>query len=415
MLCIMAGINFINYVDRNIISPLLPFLELPVKQGGLGLSPRQSGLLGTAFMIVHSAASIPLGLLADRVLRKRIIAAGVAIWSVATAAAGLARSFVQIFAARSTVGIGEAAYAPAATAIISERFASEHRSRALGVFNLGMFIGGAVGLSLGAVVAKHWGWRTAFMLVGLPGLALAGLVLLVSEKRREPGTVTEEIDPNISHSASFKDMRVLMRSRRFQFINLAGILITFFIGGLQYYAPTYLKDVHHLDPAKAGLTFGIIAAIAGVAGVATGSILADRLTRRGWGTSGRLIVIGSGVLAGAPAVAVGLLVRSPWVLYPCLGLGVYFMTWYIGPILAALHDVVPAQRRAAATGAYFFLIHLLGDALSPYLIGEIRAETGSLKPGMLGAVAVGALGGAVALAAAWQVAKRKLSDPRMSP
>lgn len=422
MLIIMAVINFINYVDRSIFGPLIPYLEMSVADGGLGLSPRETGLLGSAFMTVHSAASIPLGVLADRFLRKRIIAFGVTVWSVATAGAAFAKTFTHMFLARAAVGIGEAAYAPAATALISERFAPEHRARALGIFNLGMFIGGAVGLSAGAVIADRWGWRAAFLMVGPPGLLLALLVLWIAEKRKIPGIPVMQMDkPEMtldpsqpppgadshSHATSWRDMKMLLKSRSFLAVNAIGILITYFVGALTLYAVRYLETVHHLNPAEAGPTFGAISAIGGLLGVFTGSYLADKLTKRGWGTAGRLGVIGAGILLATPFLFVGLLISTPWVLYTALFFGVFFTTWYIGPILAALHDVVPANNRAAATGAYFFLIHMLGDALSPIVVGELRQQTGSLKAGMLSSVGVGAMGGILALIAARRVLRRK--------
>jgi MFS family permease len=145
LLVILALINFLNYVDRMVISGLVPFLQ--DRRDGLGLTSSEVGLLQGAFMVVHSLASIPLGLLADRFLRRRLIAIGVGLWSLATAAAGFAANFLQIFVARAAVGIGEATYAPAASALISDRFKPEQRARALGAFQLGMVLGGAVGFA----------------------------------------------------------------------------------------------------------------------------------------------------------------------------------------------------------------------------------------------------------------------------
>jgi MFS family permease len=412
LLAVMAAINFVNYMDRAIIGPLLTHLEAPIAQGGLALEPRETGLLGSAFMLVHSIASIPLGILAGYVLRKHIIAVGVALWSVATAGAALARSFTQLFIARALVGIGEAAYAPAATALISDRFLPEHRSRAMGVFNLGMFLGGAVGLGLGAPLAQHLGWRSAFFVAGLPGLVLAVLVLFLAEKRRRGGKTSVEGHPStaITHAPpAFRDVKPLLRSRAFLAVNAVGILITFFVGALQFYAVRYLEQVHGIPGHESGPRFGFIAAVAGLLGVGAGSYLADRLTRRGWGSAGRLVVIGGGMVCATPFVVLGLLVGDRAVLYPSLFLGVFFTVWYIGPILAALHDVVVPRLRAAATGLYFFLIHMLGDALSPALVGEIRAQTGSLRPGMLVSVAVGAAGGALAIVVAWRMRRRPLA------
>src|SRR5688572_11825564 len=122
VLAILTFINFLNYVDRMVLSGILPKLQDPVAAGGLGLTSSQAGLLQAASMVVHSVASIPLGIAADRFLRRRLIALGVGLWSIATALAGFARSYGQLFVSRAAVGIGEASYAPAATALISEYF-----------------------------------------------------------------------------------------------------------------------------------------------------------------------------------------------------------------------------------------------------------------------------------------------------
>ncbi len=157
VLAILAVMNFLNYVDRAIVPPLIPLLQAPAEKGGLGINEWRMGIIGGAFMIVHSLASLPLGLLADRFSRRWVIAAGVGLWSVATAAAGLARSFAHLFAARAAVGIGEASYAPAATALISERFKPGARARAMGIFQVGTFLGGAVAIVVGGWIGVRWG------------------------------------------------------------------------------------------------------------------------------------------------------------------------------------------------------------------------------------------------------------------
>ncbi len=389
LLVILALINFLNYVDRFVISALIPFLQDPTD--GLGLTSDEIGALQTAFMIVHSVASVPLGYLADRLLRKRLIAAGVGLWSVATAAAAFAVTYGQMFVARAAVGIGEATYAPAASALISDRFPAAVRARAMGIFQLGMVLGGAVGIVAGGLVASRWGWRAAFLVVGLPGLLLAVLALLIHEApvaARRPRPARAAGQPRV-HDPSPKSWGSMV------WITVAGIFITFFTGAITFWAPTFiLRTLYGGEASHMGtvvITFGPLTVAASIAGVLTGAAIADKLERGRPGT-GRLATIVIGVLCSAPCAALAFLTDTAWMQYCMLALGVFFNVWYVGPVLAALHDVVPPRLRATATGAYFLLIHLLGDAISPYIVGKIDVVTGSLRTGLLASTGVLLLG-----------------------
>lgn len=401
-LAVLTLINFFNYVDRQVLAPLLPLLKEPVAEGGLGLSDTEVGLLHTAFMIVHSLASIPLGLLADRWLRPQVVAIGVGLWSLATAAAGLARSYGELFVARAAVGIGEAAYAPAASALISDRFAPAQRARALGVFQLGMLVGTAVGIVAGGVVAASFGWRAAFFIVGLPGLVLTVLALRLWDAprpRKAAGGVPTPIEAGgasmalRSSSPGIRPALVL--------INVTGILITFFVGAVSLWGIEFLVRYHYAgDKSHLGtatILFGAVGTIAGIAGALGGSQVADRIERRRPG-AGRLTAIALGALLGAPCAAFALVSSNLVVVVAALGIGVFFISWYVGPVLAALHDVVAPQHRATATGAYLFLVHALGDGISPGFVG-IVADQSSLRTGLLLALVPLALGGLTALAA----------------
>src|SRR5271165_5378972 len=167
VLLILMLVNFVNYVDRQIVFALFPYLR-----HDFGLSSFQLGALATAFTVVLSLASFPLGMLADRISRRAVISAGVLFWSGATFFTGLAGSFRSLLIARGMVGVGEAAYTPAGAAVISASFPKEVRARVQGAFDIGMFVGGAVGISLGGYIAAKFGWRWAFFLVGVPGVVL---------------------------------------------------------------------------------------------------------------------------------------------------------------------------------------------------------------------------------------------------
>lgn len=413
---VLTLINFFNYVDRQVLTPLIPLLKLPVSEGGLGLSDTEAGMLHTAFMVVHSVAAIPLGILADRWMRPRVIAAGVGLWSVATAAAGLAHSYAQLFVARAAVGIGEAAYAPAASALISERFPPAQRARALGVFQLGMLVGTAIGIVAGGVVAAAFGWRSAFFIVGLPGLVLTVLALMIwdrrpRERRRDrPGATTIAVTQagSLSLRAGTPGVRPAL-----VLINATGVLITFFVGAVSLWGIEFLVRYHFAGDTErlgeATLMFGIVGTIAGIAGAITGSTVSDRVERRTPG-AGRMLTIAIGVLVGTPFAVLAITVTNLWVALGALAIAVFFVSWYVGPVMAAVHDVVSPDRRATATGAYLFLVHALGDGISPGIVGII-ADATSLRGGLVVAIIPMGLAGLTALLAiryTRQVAASKL-------
>ncbi|HEY3251432.1 MAG TPA: MFS transporter, partial [Ignavibacteria bacterium] len=157
------------------------------------LSDFQLGLIGTVFMMVHATGSVPLGILADKWIRKNIIAIGVSIWSVATFFTGLSYSFIQLLITRGIVGIGEASYAPSATSLIADNFPKEKRAKASSIFHLGMFFGGTLGMVLSGLISIHFGWRACFFIVAIPGLILVYFVLKINEVKHEHH-ITDEVN-----------------------------------------------------------------------------------------------------------------------------------------------------------------------------------------------------------------------------
>ncbi|HXV85240.1 MAG TPA: MFS transporter [Gemmatimonadales bacterium] len=177
---LLTAINAVNYIDRNVIFVLFE----PIKQE-LGLTDTQLGWLGSAYIILFSAGAVPLGILADLRSRRNVIAAGVAVWSAFTALSGLARQYWQLLVCRSMVGIGEAAYSPAAQSLLADYFPSQGRALAFGVFWGGLAVGGVGGIWLGGELEHLYGWRTAFMAVSVPGLLLAMLTTQLRDPTRD--------------------------------------------------------------------------------------------------------------------------------------------------------------------------------------------------------------------------------------
>lgn len=182
---LLAAINLLNYLDRNVIFALFE----PIKRE-LALSDTQLGWLGSAYILVYSLAALPFGILSDLRSRRAVIAGGVAVWSAFTFLGGLVRNFWQLFACRSAVGIGEAAFAPAASSLVADYFPGKGRAAAMGVLSSGLALGGVLGLLLGGLIEARWGWRVAFMVVGVPGFLLAVLAGRIVDPTRAPSRLT---------------------------------------------------------------------------------------------------------------------------------------------------------------------------------------------------------------------------------
>ena len=351
VILILMLVNFVNYVDRQIIFSLFPAIRRD-----FGLSFAQLGYLATAFTVVLSLTSFPLGMLADRVSKRAVISAAVLFWSAATFFSGLAGSFRSLLAARGLVGVGEAAYNPAGAAVISASFPAEIRARVQGTFDIGMFIGGAVGLALGGMIVQSFGWRPAFFVVGIPGVIL-GLSAL-----RLPRTP-------VSSSREYMPIRELLHVPAFIALMVSGWFCSF--AGYAYVAwgPELVQDYKGFSARQAGTAIALAIVVGGTCGIATGAYLSDRLAKvRSWG---RAAVIPVGFVLAAPAVFFALRTTSKLLFVFLFGLGAFFLSWYHGPLTATIHDLVPPHGHAAALGFYNLFVNLCSMALAPLIIGKI--------------------------------------------
>src|SRR5579863_2723031 len=351
VLLIMMLVNFVNYVDRQIVFALFPSIR-----HDFGLSFVQLGYLATAFTVVLSLASFPLGMLADRISRRVVISAGVLFWSGATFFTGLAGSFRTLLIARGLVGIGEAAYTPAGTAVISASFPKEVRARVQGAFDIGMFIGGATGISLGGYMAAKFGWRYAFFLVGIPGVIL-GLTAL-----RLPKSV-------VAVARESMPICDLLRVPAFLALLVSGWFCSF--AGYSYVAwgPDLVQDYKGFSPEQASMALGLTIVLGGMLGIATGAYLSDFLAkRRVWG---RAVVVPIGFVLAAPAIYFSLHSNGKIHFLLFFGLGAFFLSWYHGPLTAPIHDLVPPSGHATALGFYNLFVNLLSMAVAPLVIGRL--------------------------------------------
>ncbi len=400
-LVILFLANLLNWCDRQIVYALFPLI-----QGSWRLSDTQLGLLGTAFEVAFPLMSIPLSLFSDRWLRSKLVALCLALWSLATAASGLVRSYSGLLLGRALVGTGQAGYGPSALALISDHFPRTSRSRAAAAHDLAVVVGSMLGFVAGASVASALGWQRAFVLAGLPGLLLAPVIWLTldepkrgaSERAALAGEETAGQAPPFSAPA----LRELVRPTVLVVV-ASGTLITFSTSGLTAWLPTYAVRALGFDLARVMVAVGGFQALAGVLGVLAGGFLADAAVRRHPG--GRFMVIALGFLVGTPLAIGALLTTSGTLFLMGVAVSLFFFMFYFPCMAPLLHEVTQPSLRASAMGAYTMVVHIVGSALSGPLIGQISDRTGDLRLGLLLIPATALAGGLVALWGARFVAR----------
>lgn len=372
LLAVLALINFVNFADRQVVVPLVPLLRVH-----LGISDAQLGLLQSLLLWVLAGASVLFGFLADRISRKYIIAGGIIFWSFATFASGLAGSFAALLVARALVGVGEAAYAPAAQSMISGAFPHERRALAQAIFAAGMLIGGACGQVLGGFMGETHGWQHAFFIVAIVGLFPGLAVLWLEEPPRGPRS---EVVP----------LMRLLRVPAFLAMIAAGVFITFSSVSLLYWAIDFARNYKDFSLKEAALSLAVIALSSLVAGVLVGGWVADRLQRRF--AYGRIIAVMGAFLLAAPFLLMAIQSDEKRTVLAGLFISGFFMSWYHGPVTAIIHDMMPRRAHATSIGVYMFVTQLVG-AFGPQAIGRI-SDLRDLQLGMQIAVAV-MVGGAL--------------------
>ncbi|MBZ5530777.1 MAG: MFS transporter [Acidobacteriia bacterium] len=379
MLAVLTGLNMLNYIDRNVLFGVQPLIQKEFPR-----SDADYGFLTFAFFIAYMVAAPCVGWLGDRFSRKNIMTVGILIWSGFTLFTWITHTFGQLLFRHTIVGIGEASYATIAPTLIADSFPVERRGRMLAVFFLGLPFGSALGLMLGGIAGHHWGWRMPFMVAGLPGFALALVLWFLPEP---PRGLSEAEDSSPSRST----VAGLARNGAFITATLGMAMYTFAVGGLQQWIPTFLVRLRHVPVDKAGIIFGGMAGFNGIVATLLGGWIGDRLLKRYFGAYYTF----SGI---AMFVAVPLMVATVYVtgslMFAAMFLAIFFLLLGTAPTNAALVNSVAPRIRSTALAVNIFVIHLLGDATSPYLIGVISGRT-SLQTGFWVAFAAAALSGIV--------------------
>jgi MFS transporter, Spinster family, sphingosine-1-phosphate transporter len=396
ILIVLTAINFLNYIDRYVLAAVLESVRID-----FGLSDADAGLLGLMFIVVYTLASPFSGWLGDRGTRKYLVAAGVALWSLATVACGYARSYEQLLLLRALVGVGEAGYATVAPGMIADLFMPEKRGRMLAYFYLAIPVGSALGYVLGGWVAGHWasvispdtlaalglaevsdpGWRLAFLFAGLPGLVCAIVAALIPEPVRGGRDPSPSTDDTAHARSPLTAVKRLFASPAFRSTTGGMVMMTFTIGGLGFWMPTFLQRAHGMSEASAGTVFGGVTVVAGLIATLAGGQLGDRAFARSQG--GYLRVSGWGLVLGAPVTLIMAMLGAREPVLILAFVAEFFLFLNTGPLNAALIGCVPANLRAMSIAVNVLFIHAFGDAISPYLMGWISDLFG---PGLAGTV-----------------------------
>ncbi len=367
LLILLTGINLLNYLDRLVVSAVIEPLGRD-----LGFTDTQRGWVTGIFLISYMLMAPVFGVLAQRLHRPRLVAFGVALWSLATAGAALVHGFWALLFARSLVGVGEAAYASLGPPLLADLFPEEQRAKQFTWFYLAIPVGSALGYGIGGVVAEHWGWRASFLVAGLPGLLFAGRMALLPDPPR--GGLDRGVDAAAGLSFGAK-LRAILTNRVWVACTASYVAYTFAMGGLSTWGSAFLQRRHLVSVGRAGEIFGVFLVVTGILGTFAGGMLTERFQRR-WPNVG-LGLSAWTLLASAPAVFWALSTDTLNATYLAFFVAMLLLFVNTSPVNAITVSCLPASVRATGTGLNVLLIHLLGDAASPALIGRASEAGGA--------------------------------------
>lgn len=331
------------------------------------LSDSQIGWLATAFTLLYALVGLPLGRASDRWARPKILSLGVAVWSLFTAASGMASSYGALFAARLGVGIGEASCAPASSSLIGDLFPAEKRARAFSLFMLGLPLGNFLGTFVSGGLAAAYGWRVPFYVAGGPGLLLAILAWRIHEPARGASEASRTAGPAPEGSP----YRRVLGIPTMRWLILSGALMNFNMYAIGTFLPAFMSRYHVLNLKQANAITAIVFGATGIPGLLLGGWAADYAGKHR--LNGRLLVPSITSLLAAPCIylALGRPAGEVVSFSFLMGIGCMLSFVYYAGVYAAIQDVVPPSLRATAMAIYFFAMYLLGGSFGPVLTGRL--------------------------------------------
>ncbi|MNZ74921.1 Hexuronate transporter [compost metagenome] len=369
---VLTIIYVFNYIDRQLMAILIE----PVK-AEFGISDTQVGLLsGLTFAVFYTLFGFPLGRLSDRIGRKPVIALACIAWSAMTMLCGLAGSFLFLVLARIGVAIGEAGGTAPSMAMVSDLYPPQRRSTALSVLMLGSSLGAVFGLGLGGWIAQNYGWRTAFVVIGAPGIFL-GLLLWATVRAPKPAAPTASVAQ--ARESWLQTLGILLATPAFGLLVMTGSVAAIAGYAIGTWAPSFLIRSHGLSIKEAGLLLGVVGGSCSAIGTLTCGWFTDRMARRDCGWQ-----IGVPLLGTLLSIPFGLayFLWPQGIAFSAFGIGVptaflfsipfsFFGTWWVSPCLGAISHLFPAARLAQATAIFMMGMGLLGVGLGPLVTGML--------------------------------------------
>ena len=364
---LLTALNFLNYIDRYILPAVQPLIKREFHPSDTAL-----GALTMVFILFYMCVAPGVGFLADRKSRKAIMVIGALIWSGATLLTAVTYSFTSLLIRHTVVGVGEATFSLIAPAYIADLFPAEKRGRILSFFYLAIPMGAALGYIIGGALGTRYGWRAPFYVCAIPGFMVAVWFYFAAD---EPLRGESEI---ALHTVQRTTFRGLLRNPAFWTATLGLAMMTFAIGGISVWMPTFLEREKGIPLDRANYYFGLITVVDGLAGTAVGGWLGDLWLRRSRGAYYGISAISA--LLALPGAVYAFYGHPAWI-FPSLAVAEFFLFLNTGPLNAAIVNSVAAPIRATAIGINLFIIHLFGDAFSPVLIGAI-SDRSSLRLGL---------------------------------
>lgn len=379
-LALLTALNLLNYIDRSVLFAVQDLVKVEFPG-----SDFQYGLLTTVFFVFYMCAAPFMGPLSLRFSRKRVIVAGALIWSVATLLTAFTHNFNELLIRHTLVGLGEASFVILSPTFVADMFPVEKRGRVMGVFYLAIPVGTALGYLLGGIMGPKYGWRAPFYVGAAPGVLLALSLLFIPEPK------LGQFDSPESKRPERDSLKSLFRNPAFLTATLGMAMMTFALGGLQVWFPTFLHRARDYTLLQANLIFGVSTLVNGLVASLAGGWISDWLLRRT--KSAHYLVSAISLGLGIPAMCVALFATGTTMI---VGIFVaeFFLLLNTGPLNAAVINSVGPHVRAAALALNIFIFHLLGDVPSAALIGAL-SDRYSLQFAFLGPVIAIALSSAI--------------------
>ncbi len=357
-LLLLTLVYVMNFVDR----VLIYILFSPIKKE-LKFSDLQLALLGaTSFVIFYTTLGIPFGRMADRISRKKLIAFGLAVWSIFSGLTGFAGGFWSIFLCRMMVGIGEATLGPAALSLLSDYFPARMRATVQAIFSSGIAIGTGVAFFFGGWISDALSWRHSFYFLGFPGLLLVILVLMLKEPQR-----------GISDSASDhekKNWKLLFANIPLRFILTGYAFFSIMANSVSIWLPTFLVRTRELSVTEVGMWIGLGTMIGGLPGTIMGGWIADKFREKRKG--GRLIYTSIVSLLCIPFWVVILYSNNTLIQVVSITILLGLSLSWLGPAAADVNDIAGPYLRGLAVGMYFFVVNVIGYGIAPPIFGRVN-------------------------------------------